>query len=278
MVKINYLVNACNDLIFKKLLHDEVIYKYFISLITGINFDGKKLEYVDGEINPTLKAKGVRFDVRLIVDNKFDIDIEMQLRKDRNTKNMEFRIRSYFGDMLATSVPKGKRYSDAKECILIIFANFRINKEKCINTFKIKDEDSGALTNDKIYIIDLTKISKCDNMKLQKWLKILTSNNPREYYGEDEIMDRAIDLIYEMNDKEYYKVRRLQEYETNYISELDYVENQGIKKGKKEGHKQGKQEGIKEIITALYENNFSVEAIAKSTNMSVEEVKRILDL
>ncbi len=278
MTKLNYFVNACNDLIFKRLLLDEVIAKDIISLITSINLKNQKLEYIDSEINPSLKAKGVRFDVRLIVNDKYDIDLEMQNQRDKNQKNMALRIRSYLGDMISTSISKGKKYSEAKECIIIIFANFKVNKEKCIDELKITNKKFETFTEDKIYIIDLTKISKCDNMRLQKWLKILTSNNLKEYYGEDEIMDRAIDLIYEMNNKEYYKVKRIQEYETNYISELDYVEKKGIRKGKVEGRKEGKQEGIKAVITALYNNNYSVEVIAKSTNMSIDEVKKILGL
>ncbi len=43
---------------------------------------------------------------------------------------------------------------------------------------------------------------------------MMTSNRPREFYVENEIMDRAIDLIYAMNNKEYYKIKSYLDFES----------------------------------------------------------------
>ena len=49
-----------------------------------------------------------------------------------------------------------------------------------------------------------------------------------------------------------------------------------FKKGKEEGIELGKQENKIEMIINLYHNRVSVETIAKSANLSIDEVKKII--
>ena len=51
---------------------------------------------------------------------------------------------------------------------------------------------------------------------------------------------------------------------------------EGIELGKQEGIELGKQENKIEMIINLYYNRVSVETIAKSANLSIDEVKKII--
>ena len=80
------------------------------------------------------------------------------------------------------------------------------------------------------------------------------------YLTDEELMKQ---------DQEFYFKKGKQEG-------IELGKQEGIELGKQEGIELGKQENKIEMIINLYHNRVSVETIAKSANLSIDEVKKII--
>ncbi|MGU3443670.1 ATPase, partial [Bacillus cereus] len=69
------------------------------------------------------------------------------------------------------------------------------------------------------------------------------------------------------------------------VSKYKYAEKKGIEQGRKEGKEEGLQEGIekgklaerKQFIRGMHKHGLDIEDIAKFTNMSMSEVRHIVE-
>ncbi len=107
---------------------------------------------------------------------------------------------------------------------------------------------------------NLLKLSK-DNEMIDKYMEELerVNKDPKfiEYMSYEEDMRKKINT---------WKKR---------------AKNEGIsigeKKGMSLGEKKGKEEERKELIIQFYKNNVDIETISKATNLSIEEINKIIE-
>ena len=75
---------------------------------------------------------------------------------------------------------------------------------------------------------------------------------------------------------DYKKFEWISEEEEKLYMQNTY-KNIGIKEGIKKGLKEGSQKKQKELILSMYEAGISMEKIQKITNLSMKEIKAILE-
>ena len=133
----------------------------------------------------------------------------------------------------------------------------------------------------KSLIIDLKKLNLCDNIELREYLSMIESksNITRNLNSSNELIKKEAKKMKDyLESNESFRIA----LET-LKSELDY--NSAIKSAKEEGLEQGLEQGIErginqkqeEVIFNLYQMGLSFDMIAKAVNLSIDEVKNILD-
>ena len=97
----------------------------------------------------------------------------------------------------------------------------------------------------------------------------------RDFYPSDEIIKGYGEALMKYSEDTFiYPYSEEEEKEMLHNTELDIAYNDGVDAGIKEGVEQNKVEMIKNF----YKIGTPIEDIAKASNLSVDEVKKILDL
>ena len=219
-------------------------------------------------------------DVKAIIDNKINCDIEMQVV---DKKNVEKRILFYASGMYTRTITAGKDYSDLKKCIAILITDYDLPSlvgiEKYISKWNLREEDyvNFILTDDiQIYIMELLKFEKYKKgQALDNWVKFIL--NPKVINMSNKEIKKAKELLEEIskNDQERY----LAELREKYIRDQKATEGAGYDKGLAAGLKQGRSEGKKEqtveIAKKLKQKGIDIEIIKETTNLTIEEINKI---
>jgi len=96
----------------------------------------------------------------------------------------------------------------------------------------------------------------------------MESSTKKEAYEEDKRLNDDLEARKEAIAQEIHLRDQVQrEFEAR---------EEGKKEGRKEGREERRKEGIKEVIINMHKKQFSVEAIADATNLSVEDILRIV--
>ena len=98
--------------------------------------------------------------------------------------------------------------------------------------------------------------------------------NANIFYPSDEIIKEYGDALMKYSEDTFiYPYSEEEEKEMLHNTELDMAYNEGVDAGVKEGIEQNKIEMIKNF----YRIGTSIEDIAKASNLSIDEVKKIID-
>ena len=137
---------------------------------------------------------------------------------------------------------------------------------------------SSEITNNRIdkyriLIIDLKKLNLCDNIVLREYLSMIESKENIQKNldsSNDLIKKEAIKMDDYLRSKEAFTIAL-----NTLKSELDYTT--AIKSAKEEGLEQGITQKQEEVIFNLYQMELSFDMIAKAVNLSIDEVKKIIE-
>ncbi|MBE6132019.1 MAG: hypothetical protein E7180_01320 [Erysipelotrichaceae bacterium] len=191
--------NLTYDEIFKGSFSDSSTATKLINIVLNEDIDENDVSITSSELlGESIEIKSSFFDVRIKVANEYDIDLEMQKYKP-TSYSLTNRLIFYLSKMISSSVKEGENYT-SKACVSIVFMDFSIEDyNKCINEIELLVNKEQVVSKHKIILIDLTKKDKCDNLKLSKWLNLMTSNDVLSFKGEDEIMDKVIKKVIDLN-------------------------------------------------------------------------------
>lgn len=261
--------NLTYDLVFKKVFSNIDILNSLLNALLDIKITSDDIVINNSEDSPSIiELKTSRYDIKVTISNYYKLNLEMQ-RFNRNYDYID-RAVFYLSRLISNGITKGAEYGE-KEYVQISFVNFSINKDKCIKTYAFKDEIGETISKYKIIIFDLTKIDKCDNLKVQKWLRLMVSNNPQSLKGEDTIMNKAIEEIERINKNE----NEMAILESQYKAELDY--EIGLVIAEKKGKKLGSNETKKSIAIKMFKDGLSKELITKYLDLSIDELNKLLE-
>jgi len=263
--------NLKNDIIFKAFFTRKGNEKFLIDFLNGLLKVEIKSIIIMGEANlEQLRTdeKGGRLDVQAELDNGMIINVEMQMRDE---KNIIERTMVYAAKTLSKESKRGSKYEDVKQIIMINILNYEMLgfDEYVSETVTVLDKHRNyeIMNGMKWYFIELPKFRKAHpdmNEKINQWLAFIDDYDRGLIKMAKEknktLKDAGIEMNYLTGDEE---VRRLVELREKW--EMDW--NSGMANAKKEGKE--------EIIKEMCKNNLPLELIIKISKLSKEEVENI---
>lgn len=147
-----------SDIIFKELMRNETVRKWFISDVLGIPLEEIKsvrLENTFLSRRSKAEKQGI-LDIRLLLNDDRKINIELQIKyMDRWDKRSLFYLtKMYTDDFFA-----GERYNKLKKCIVINVLDFAGDPNPGYHkVYQLRDQE-GRLYSDQleVHIIELNK-------------------------------------------------------------------------------------------------------------------------
>lgn len=266
------------DFAFKELMANEKIRKGFLSAVFDISDTDIKSTVM---LNTNLRREhddekqGV-LDVRLIMNDNTEIDIEIQLSYMRSWAD---RSTFYLCRMVAEQTNINRMYSNMKKCAAINILDFNyISETKKFHTiYHVREDKEDILFTDKLewHIIELPKLPiNEDGTRLYDWAKFLNSQSREEFEmlaKRDDCLNEAykqLDVISQDKLKriEYMsRQKAINDYNTYMAENYD----RGLEEGRKEGLKKGLEAGREERELLI--------SMLKSKGVSEEEISRMLN-
>ncbi|MBP3597038.1 MAG: Rpn family recombination-promoting nuclease/putative transposase [Clostridia bacterium] len=286
---IGNLLNPKNDYVFKRIfgyVGNENITKNLInSIVDDIHIQSLTLDCKEILEQDLKTDKFGVLDIRAIIDNNIQCNIEMQI-VDR--KDIENRLLFYWSKLYSKTIKLGKDYINAQKTIIILFTDYEIKGlekiEKYFSKWHIcEDEYKNIILtkNLEIYILELPKFEKYTNtnLKLNAWVKFIT--NPGGITMDDmennKSLKEAKQVLQQISDDE--KEQYLAEQRLMYIMDQKAIEAAGFDKGKEEGLKEGLKKGKKtkaeEIAKAMLKQNIDLTIIISCTGLTENEIKSL---
>ncbi len=278
------------DYAFKQMMNSETALRNFLSAVLKVpEKEINEIHYVDTH---TLKEyeddKYVVMDVRISLQNKCEIDIEMQMM---NFRSWTDRVVYYSSRMLSEQIKKGQGYVELIKCISISILSFNIfdkcNFPKYYSSYHIREDIDHRVFNDlfEYHIIELPKISEKNFTELEddnllSWARFINSDDKEEMKMLSE-KNHGIKAAYDelealSNDEERRAI-----YEAREKAIMDYnVQNPAAReeRARREGKIEGKKEGQKEEKIAIAKkllDILDIETIAEKTGLSIEQINLI---
>ena len=269
-------LSLTNDALFKDYYSNAKNLSILLSLILKEDIKPDDIKYRPNEIIISPEGKKPIFDLNVSISNELDIDIEIQNNEEKYFKD---RIYYYFASMIISSVRQGKSYKTDKNYVNIWLVNSTTSffEDYFYDEYKLTSEKTNKELiegKSKTIIIDLKKLEYCDNIELKEYLSMIASNNNilLNLKSSNDLIKKE---AFKMND--YLKSNKAFQLAMETLkSESRY--NVGMIEAKEEGIEEGIQKNQKEVALNLYQMGMEIELIAKAVNLSVDEVKKILNM
>ncbi len=267
------LLDPKMDFVFKRIFGNEKHPEILISFLNAVIKPKdriKSVELKETDINKdSLEDKFSRLDVKAITNNGEHVNIEIQLK---NEKNMIKRSLYYWGKLYTEQLGQGEDYSELSRTICINLLNFKYLKtDNFHSSYRLKEKLTNEELTDvqEIHFIEIPKLPKNADITdmLVAWMEFLKDPNSEETLdlemNVEEIQEAKKELIRLSNDD---KERQL--YEMREKSNKDRVSalNEAIERGEKKKT----IEIAKNLLDILGD-----EMIAKKTGLSIEYIKKL---
>ena len=232
-------------------------------------------------------------DVRILMNNLVEIDIEIQLAE---LKVWADRSLFYLAKMYVEQITSGDTYKVFKRCVSISLLNFTLfhDTDDFYSCFHLREDTRNTLYTDKMefHVVELPKLPKElkeDNNDILLWAKFINAERKEEFdmlatknpyiqsaYEQLQIIsqDKTKRLEYEAREK------ALRDYNQLMYEAEERGKEIGKEIGKETGIKIGKEIGEYEKAVAIAKNmlafGMSPEMITKITNLSEQDLKSII--
>ena len=290
------MIPFVKDLMFSCVMRNKKTCKELIELI----FPDKKIgtiKFPDGvELNPESKdfelelqkflqlnplGKSVRLDVYFKdPNNVYNIEMQGPTTKEK----LPLRARMYSSLIDANILEKGMDYEKLIDSYVIFICNFDpFDKDKCIYRFRSFCEDEKDLreNNGRYNIYLNTTGTKGDiSFDLKEMFRYI--NGEESAIGmetKSEFVKTLDKYVQEYNANDTWR----RGYMTLELRMRDNYKNghaegiiEGEAKGRAEGLAEGKAEAKAQIVKNFYAQGLNIETIAKGTELSLDEVNKIL--
>ncbi|AXF56556.1 Rpn family recombination-promoting nuclease/putative transposase [Salicibibacter kimchii] len=281
-----------NDFIFKRLFGEQETKESLISLLNAImRLEGSDqivdLTVIENKelLKENIEDKTGRLDVRAETKGAMLIDVEVQLR---NQKNMVKRTLYYLAKMYAQSISEGDDYTKLKKTVTINILDFNLFAiERFHSTFHFyEDHEEAMLLTDalEVHFVEYPKFKKMKKSledPLHRWLlfldESLQENERKELIEMDPVIRKAEErLEWLSSDAE---TRRLYEARKESMLERNTLIVEGREEGREEGKKEGKKEGEETtqtaIVLSMLKQGFKPEEIARITELDEDWITKL---
>ncbi len=256
-----------DDGMFQAVLHNPEICTELVECLLHIRVGHVEYPVLEKQIAPFYTTKGVRLDVYLKDEDKI-IDVELQsYPQDALGK----RTRYYQSMIDMDSLMKGQDYSELKESfILFICKHDPFKNEKhyglpCYTFRNICIENNTVNLNDNLLkvIYNAGAYREEKDEKIRSFLKFVHTNEP----GKDDFSNRLSSIVEKLKENEKFR--------SDYLA-MNLHDRDIIRATRKEALAEGALQKAIEAAKNLWTNGVSLEIIAKSLNMTTEQVNEIV--
>ena len=242
----DFLMKPKIDYAFKEIMMDEKARIGFLSAVLNLNpADIRKTELLNTSLRKLHEdeKQGI-VDVRILMNNNTEIDIEIQL----SILNVwADRALFYLAKMYTDQIRPGQDYTVFKKCVSISILDFVLFREdpEFYSCFHIREDSRQTLYTDKMefHVLELPKLPpelKDGSSDILLWAKFINSERKEEFdmlAAKNPYIGSAYEHLQVISqDRE----KRL-EYEAREKAIRDY--NQGILEAEQRGREEGKAEG-----------------------------------
>ncbi|MBQ7891015.1 MAG: Rpn family recombination-promoting nuclease/putative transposase [Erysipelotrichaceae bacterium] len=294
--RLNQKVGFTNDYVFKYVFGSEdkvskTILKTFLSCLLDvdvINVTHKNIEKVSN-----VEQKGIRMDVlvEIIDHNQNTKVINLEMQNYGAAIENEIRSQYYLSRMISEQCKDHYQNMNKSYQIMICNKIKSLKKESHFcNTFVLKHQiNNYEMAHNKMVIIyiELGKLVKLDSIPIANW-SLLEKLSYILKYSQDENRYDIIKLLKEeeevvamMYDKkeEYFRTVSLDiaKARAAFDKEIeDHLEELAYEDGFEDGEESGIQKERYQIISAMFKNGVNINDISATTNLSIEEVTKVL--
>ena len=220
----------------------------------------------------TEKEKLGILDVRILLDNNTEIDIEIQLAAMNIWAD---RALFYLAKMYTEQISAGEDYTVFKKCVSISILDFKLfeREPEFYSCFHIREDSRNFLYTDKMefHVLELPKLPKElkeDSSDIELWGKFINAERKEEFVMLAE-KNTYIDSAYQHLQLISQDKEKRMEYEAREKAIRDY--NQGIL----EAEQRGETRATKRIAKTLLLSGTSVDLVTQSTGLSIEQVQSL---
>ena len=272
----DFLMKPKIDFAFKEIMMDEQARIGFLSAILKLNpSDIRNTQILNTNLRKLHdnEKQGI-LDVRILMNDDTEIDIEIQL----SILNVwADRALFYLAKMYTEQINSGEDYTIFKKCVSISILDFELFKDtpEFYSCFHIREDTRHAIYTDKMefHVLELPKLPKElreDSNDIELWGKFISAERKEEF---DVLAEKNtyIDSAYQHLQLISQDKQKRMEYEAREKAVRDY--NQGLLEAREAGKIEGREETTICIAKNLLSSGFSVDMIAKTTGLSVEQIK-----
>lgn len=290
------ILNPRLDINFKALFtqgtkESDAALQSFISAALGRKIRSLRLDPNEPAVD-TPSQMQMSFDVAVTFDDGEKADIEIQGRD----REYDFKARAEIqvARLLNNNAKKGDEWKSEKVYQISVL-NFHCSRDdkSQVSRYTMKSQSGTELAGKlNVIFIDLLEIKKLlgtpveSLTPLQKWglfFSYADDESKAEYISkiaksEEGIMeaDRIAQKMSE-DDANWFRQNSIDIARRDYNSTMRHYQSMGLEQGIQQGLQQGLQQKAVEAARNLYTNGVSIDIIAKSLNMSEEQVKEIVN-
>ena len=275
-------ISLLSDTTFKHFFKIEDYKEFFNTIIKPIiNMDIKDFELYDAELNSGNEKRDYRLDI-LLVSDLVDIVISIEMNQFPS-EEIKYKDRLYVYSLLAKSLNSGEDIKKKK----VIQINFNKEKHPYVSkgSFYLMDKVTNREIKDfeiyEVYLENYKGIRYNGDNKEEAYLSLFTATSYeelREIAGNDKEALKIVDELERLGLDDKFGV--VYDNEMMQKKMINTARNWGYDDGKEAGKAEGLEEGAKakeiEIAKNLLNMGISKENIIKATNLSEEEINKLL--
>ena len=270
---VEFLMKPKVDFAFKEIMINETARIGFLSAVLKLNPNDIKETQI---LNTNLRKlheddkQGI-LDVRILMNNKVEIDIEIQLAE---LKVWADRSLFYLSKMYVEQIESGDTYKVFKHCVSISLLNFTLfpDTKDFYSCFHLWEDNRHTMYTDKMefHVLEFPKLPEQlqeNSSDMLLWAKFINAEKKEEFDMLAEKNSYIQSAYKQLQIISQDKQKRL-EYEAREKAIRDY--NQLMYESREAGIQQGLQQELKRQIKRKIERNKSIEQIADELELSIE--------
>ena len=274
----NFLMKPKIDFAFKEIMMNNEARLGFLSAVLKLN----PKEIKDTKIlNTNLRKmhkddkQGI-LDVRILMNNDVEIDIEIQLSE---LKVWADRSLFYLSKMYVEQIEEGQQYDVFKRCVSISILDFTLfhDTDEFYSCFHLREDTRHTLYTDKMefHVLELSKLPKElkeDTSDILLWAKFISAEREEEFdmlATKNPYIKSAYEQLQVISQD---KQKRL-DYEAREKAIRDH--NQMMYEAEQRGMQRGEYEKAISIAKNFLALGFPISSIAQGTGLSEEQIKKL---
>ena len=224
------------------------------------------------DVKLSMDAHGVRLDVITTDDQGRRIDVEMQMRDE---KNIPRRMRYYEGSIDQATLEKGQNYNRLGDVVILFITPFDPFNEHGYYKYTFRNtcqEDKELVLDDGVTKVLLNAAGHKGDIKseLKEFLQLVAGNVDSTHYAEGSFADRV--------QRQVHIARRNARWRKEYMDWEMTLRNErekGREEGREEGLKEGREEGRMEERIKTEEQRKRAEAAEERADVAEERIRKL---